>query len=72
MSLSSHQLTVTVPLRSKESIPDTCVTLPHSAELLRVTVVTTPETLVVTPVKAVAGLPFPDRDWGEWSGAPAG
>ena len=55
--LQSHQPTVTVPLRSEELTPDTWVTLPQSAELLRVSVVTTPETLVVTPVEAVAGLP---------------
>ena len=43
--------------------------MPELAELLRVSVVTTPETLVVTPVEAVAGLPLPDRDWVEWKGA---
>ena len=67
--LQSHQPTVTVPLRSEESTPDTWVTLPELAELLRVSVVMTPETLVVTPVEAVAGLPLPDRDWVEWKGA---
>ena len=72
MPSPSHNRTVTVPLRSEESTPDTWVTLPHSAELLRVSVVTTPETLVVTPVKAVAGLSSPERDWGEWNRASSG
>ena len=67
--LQSRQPTVAVTLPSEESTPDTWVTLPELAELLRVSVVTTPETLVVTPVEAVAGLPLPDRDCGEWKGA---
>ena len=51
-------------------MPDVWVTLPELAKLLRVTVVRTPETLVVTPVEAVAGLPFPDWDWGQWKEQP--
>ena len=58
-----------MPLRSEELTPETCVTFPELEELLRVTVVTTPETLVVTPVEAVARSPLPDRDWHEREGA---
>ena len=65
------RFTVTTPPLAADATPETWVTLPEVTELLRVTVVTTPETLVVTPVEAVAGLPFPDRDWGEWSEHPA-
>ena len=61
-----------MPLLAADATSETWVTLPEVTELLRATVVTTPETLVVTPVKAVAGLPFPDRDWGEWGVAPTG
>lgn len=34
--------------------------MPKHAELLLVPAVATPELLDVTPVEAVAGLPFPD------------
>ena len=67
--LQSHQPTATLPLRSEALTPETCVTLPELEELSRVTAVTSPETLVVTPVEAVARLPLPDRDWNEREGA---
>ena len=52
--LSNLPPTVATPALAADATPETWVTLPVVTELLRATVVTTPETLVVTPVKAVA------------------
>ena len=53
--LSNLPPTVATPPLAEAATPETWVTLPVVTEVLRVTVVTTPETLVVTPVEAVAG-----------------
>ena len=49
------RFTVTTPPLAADATPETWVTLPEVTELLWVTVVAMPETLVVTPVEAVAG-----------------
>ena len=53
--LSDFPFTVTTPPLAADATPETWVTLPEVTELLWVTVVAMPETLVVTPVEAVAG-----------------
>lgn len=54
--------TTTVPFCSEEFTPETWVTLPEPEELVRDTVFVTPDTLVVTLVEAVAGIPVPVTD----------
>ena len=64
MGARRDQRTVAVPFSSEESTPETWVTLPLEAELVRVTLLGTPEMRAFTLVETVAGMPSPEYDCG--------